>query len=47
MKKPFLISILVIAILSGIGAAVYFSVGKSATLEYQFSEITRGDVENT
>lgn len=47
MKKPFLISILVIAILSGIGAAVYFSVGKSATPEYQFSEITRGDVENT
>ncbi|NTV47883.1 MAG: efflux RND transporter periplasmic adaptor subunit, partial [Chlorobiales bacterium] len=46
-KKPFLISILVIAILSGIGAAVYFSVGKSATLEYQFSEITRGDVEST
>ncbi|NTW50414.1 MAG: efflux RND transporter periplasmic adaptor subunit [Chlorobiales bacterium] len=47
MKKSFLISILAIAILSGIGAAIYFSVGKSATLEYQFSEITRGDVEST
>lgn len=47
MKKPFLISIIAIVILSGIGAGIYFSLKKNSAPEYQFAEITKGDVEST